>query len=367
MNKSKTKIVIASVLKPVDEVRNYEKIATSLSVNKNYEITVLGTSSKSALIGDQIATIAWGEFPRLSIKRLKVQGEFWRILIEIKPALIICTTFELLLVSVLYRLRFGAKIVYDIQEDYLKNLWHQKFYPFGLRHILGMGIRLQEMVLSPFISGYTLAEKTYKNDISFAKKNSLVLENKSRPILRENTSQNFKIIFTGTISTYSRTKESIDLYLMIKKELPKSTLLVIGYVPVPSYKTLLETTYEDYSGIELKLHLSPVSHSEIIKAISSAHLGIIGYMPNPVNINKVPTKLYEYTSATLPYLVQKGTHWAAMGEKLGGAIPIEFTQPDITYIKDRLATIETLAYAKSGYLWEECDAEIRKFISELIS
>lgn len=168
----------------------------------------------------------------------------------------------------------------------------------------------------------------------------MILENKSIPISSGKNTPNFKVIFTGTITSYSQAKESIDVYLNIKDQLPKSRLTVIGHTPVSSYRRLMENSYKDHSEIALKLSSNPASHAEIIKEISTANLGIIGYTPNPVNVNKVPTKLYEYTAAKLPYLVQEQTTWSEIGEKLGGAISIDFSSPTIPYIKDRL-TINT--------------------------
>ena len=110
MNKSKTKIVIASVLKPVDDVRNYEKISSSLADNKNYEITVLGTHSIEDPKYDRINTRAWPRFHRLSLQRIKIQSNYWKNLKELNPDLIIFTTFELLIVSVLFKWRFRSNI-----------------------------------------------------------------------------------------------------------------------------------------------------------------------------------------------------------------------------------------------------------------
>jgi len=367
MNKTKTKIVIASVLKPVDDVRNYKKIASSLAANENYRIIILGIGGNSQPESSQIIFKSWRKFNRLSFDRLRVQRAFWKTMKQEKPDLIICTTFELLLTSVLFRSRHQVKIIYDIQEDYLKNLWHQKFYPTGLRHVVGLSIRAMEWALSPFISGFTLAEKTYQNDIRFVRKKFLILENKSLPISPQKISEYFKVIFTGTITSYSRAKESIELYLQIKDQLPGSTLTVIGHVPVSNYQKLLEHSYHDTPNVALKLSSNPIAHGEIVDEISSANLGIIGYLPNPVNVNKIPTKLYEYTAAKLPYLVQNETTWSDIGAELGGVIPIDLTHPDGPYIKDRLANITISEYAKNGYLWREDEEKLSKFIHAIIS
>ena len=367
MYKSKTKIVIASVLKPVDDVRNYEKMATSLVKNEKYLVTILGTYSIRKSSQSQIIFRSWYSFHRLSLGRIGIQLAYRRILISIKPDLIICTTFELLLVSVLFRTRHKVKIVYDIQEDYLKNLWFQKLYPYGFRHLLGLGIRALEFLLSPLISGFTLAEKTYQEDICFVRRKSLILENKSLRIFKEKRGTNFEVIFTGTVSSYSRAKECIELYLQVKNQLPESNLTVMGYVPISGYKNFIESKFGNHPNIKLRLSNTPVPHHEIIDVIAMASLAIIGYIPNPVNMNKVPTKLYEYTSAKLPYLVQSESHWANLGVGFGGAIPIRFEDPNSTDIMSDFEKIGTDTFVFSGFLWKENEADFLQFISDIIN
>ncbi len=367
MNKSKTKIVIASVLKPVDDVRNYEKIANSLTKDDNYEITILGTHSNSQQSNKQIFNKPWTRFKPHSIQRIMVQKSYWRILKELEPNLIICTTFELLLVSVFYRWRFGSKVIYDIQEDYLKNLWHQRFYPIGVRHVLGASIRIVERFLHPWISYYFLAEKIYQKDIRFTQRKSLILENKSLKIPTAENKNKFKVIFTGTITSYSRAIESIELYLMIKNQLPDSILTVIGHVPFPSYKKLLETRYENLPNIDLKLSSSPVSHLAIVEQISTANLGIIGYSPNAINQYKVPTKLYEYITAKLPYLVQKDTIWFEVGTRLGGAISVDLNKIDSMQITTQIANVHKQGFAQSGYLWQEQEESLLSTVHSIFN
>ena len=351
----------------MDDTRNYEKIATSLIKDKKYRITILGIASANEHSHSEISFKPWGNFSRLSFGRIGIQFAYRRRLAELKPDLIICTTFELLFISVLFRILNGTKIVYDIREDYLKNLWFQKFYPFGIRHVLGLSVRVMEFLVSPFISGFTLAEKTYRKDIGFVRQKSLTLENKSLPIIKGQSKEYFSVIFTGTVSSYSHAKESIELYLQISDQLPKSALTVIGYVPVLSYRLQLESIYGSHPNIKLKLSDTPVPHVEIMKEISIANLAIIGYKPNPVNTDKVPTKLYEYTAARLPYLVQSNSLWANLGRNLGGAIPIEFEDPTSTDIMKYLDAFDEQPFAKSGFLWDENEIEFRKYILDIIN
>lgn len=131
MNKPKTKIVIASVLKPVDDVRNYEKIAISLATNENYAITILGTEGNSLSENSRIVFNSWGKFKRLSLQRLIIQRIFWEKLTQEKPGLIICTTFELLLTSALFSLGIRQKLFSIFRRTISKIFGIRNFIPLA--------------------------------------------------------------------------------------------------------------------------------------------------------------------------------------------------------------------------------------------
>ncbi len=365
MNKKKTKIVIASVLKPVDDVRNYEKLACTLAKEKHYELFLMGTSSTQIGSLTHIHQLPWPDFKRLSIGRLIIQWRYLRQLRNVRPDLIIITTHELLITSVLYRLFSKSKLIYDVQEDYYRNLMYQHFYPKIFRIPLALLIRLSERICAPFITHFLLAEAVYVSDIPFVKKRFSIVDNKSLPIEKMPKSDTFKVVFTGTISTYSQALESIILYQKIAPAFKGSQLTVIGYCPSVSYRKKMETYAS--KTIHLKLSNRPIPHADIVEEIASADLAIIGYSPNPINERKVPTKQYEYTVARLPYLVRKGTHWSALGEQLGGAISIDFETTEPQEIVDKFNRLDTHLVNAAAADWKENEQILLDTIDAIIS
>jgi glycosyltransferase involved in cell wall biosynthesis len=366
MSKKKTKIVIASVLKPVDDVRNYEKIGCSLAKLKDCEITMLGVASKKNSQNENIQFLPWRSFDRLSIGRLNVQLAFVKKLFILKPQLVIVTSHELLIMAVIGRLFVGYQLIYDVQEDYYKNLSHQHFYPWIIRKIMAVSIRCTEWLTRPFISHYLLAEEMYLNDLAFTKNKRTVIDNKSLAITNQSTQQ-FKVIFTGTISDYSKCLESIELYQKLKSSLPNPTLVVIGYCPSVNYLNQLKKKSRLDESIQLLILEKPVPHQEIVEHIASANLAIIGYECNPVNVFKIPTKQYEYTAARLPYLVRSDTYWSELGSTWGGAIPIEFTSPDVKIILEFLASFDPNSVKTADALWIKNEDILLKCVDSFIN
>ncbi len=137
-------IAIVSVLKPVDDTRNYEKLARSLGNTNKYAINIIGFWSKNIPSRHDITFHPVFRFGRTSIRRLFVPLIVWKKLLEVKPELIVVTCAELLPVMVLYKIIFGTKIIYDIQENYYRNIMYSGAYPALVRYPLAAGVRFVE-------------------------------------------------------------------------------------------------------------------------------------------------------------------------------------------------------------------------------
>lgn len=365
MLKKKTKIVIASVLKPVDDVRNYEKVACSLAKEEMYELFMMGTIGTKNDYDSTIHLLPWPPFQRLSIARFLIQFRYFFQLKKVRPQLVIITTHELLLTSVFYRLFFKTTLVYDVQEDYHRNLQYQHFYPAIVRLPLAQLIRLTEKLCAPFIHHFLLAEAVYEQDIPFVKRCFIIIDNKSLPIQKLEKKGTFKVVFTGTISSYSQAIESIQLFEKIAPSFDNPQLTVIGYCPSARYRKKLVTFQSDV--INLILSDKPVPHSQIVHEIATAHLAIIGYSPNPINELKIPTKQYEYTAAQLPYLVRKDTHWSRLGEQLGGAIPVDFDDLDAKKIRTLFDNLDISSIQHAAAEWTENEQKLRETIANILA
>ena len=178
MNK---KIVIASILKSTQDIRTYHKIAKTIANQTNYDIHLIGHTSTNDNTSTNDGNIKFHRlytFPRLSLKRLTANWYFFLLLWNLKPNIIIVSTFELLPASLLYKLLFRVRLGYDVQENYAFNVYYSKVFPYLLRPILYFWIRLLEIFAHPFINFYLLAEDCYALEIPFMKSKSYLLPNK---------------------------------------------------------------------------------------------------------------------------------------------------------------------------------------------
>jgi glycosyltransferase involved in cell wall biosynthesis len=281
------------------------------------------------------------DFKRLSWARFFAPWKLFGILLKVKPKLIISTTFELLIVTIIYKILFGAVILYDIQENYYRNIAYNKTYPPLIRNILAIYSRGIEYFSRPFISHFILAERAYEKEFSFSKGKSIVLENKykesggntkvlnrTKPV----SGQPVKLLYSGTISEEYGIFEAIDLTEKLHKTDPNITLSIIGYCIKKQTLAELIKRIKGKSFISLTGGGSLVKHEQILEAIRKADFGLVSYRPNKSTENCIPTRLFEYQAHLLPMIIQENKLWKGFCEPAQSALFINYPDADTSVL-----------------------------------
>lgn len=344
----KTRILIASVLKPVNDTRMFEKIGQSLAKLPETVVHVAGFSAKGLSNFPNIVFHPIFSFPRLSLGRLAAQWKYYKLLTQVKPEVIVANTFELLPVSVLYRIIHGCLILYDVRENYYANIRFQPTFAKPLRWLLAHTVRLIEKGASNFVLHFFLAERTYSKELPFLKKgNFTILENKFRSRKKEETTQTTPVLlqanklhflYSGTISEVYGILEAIDLVKALQKIEPGVTLTIIGFCAQPETLQKVQQAIADHSFITLIGGAAHVPHPEIVQAIREAHVGLLPYRLNESTRNCLPTKMFEYQANALPMLIPRNQLWETIVEAAGAGISIDFTRFSAKDILNRLTT-----------------------------
>jgi glycosyltransferase involved in cell wall biosynthesis len=327
----KKKIVIASILKPVDDVRAYEKIAQSIAKTNKYEVNIIGNLGKKESNSKHITFNTHTLRSNSIIKRILIREKTLFTILTIRPQLLIITTYELINIALLAKLFCNCKVIYDVQENYAVNA---KYLSKSiLKKAYSFIIKLKEKVSRWFVSEYWLAEACYADQLNFVKNRFSIIENKAKAVSHIRVpKEEIRLLFSGTISNYAGVKNAIYLLRKIQEKHTNASLKIIGQIHDVALEKYLLEKQKTTCNIELNISRNSISHDQIIDAIFSTNLGIIGYEENEINRYKVPTKLYEYSRYQLPFVVMKETHWAQIGMQLGGSIPIDFQAPNIEEI-----------------------------------
>ncbi len=309
----KTKVVISSILKPVYDARNYKKIAISLAKSGNYEVYVSGYPQEVENPDPKVTILPLPRFKRLGISRFFQPMKTLGIWIKVKPELIIVNTFELLAVSLLYKILFGTKIIYDIQENYYRNLTASESYPTPVKHILAAFVRGIELTSPLFVSGFLLAEKCYRKELGFLRNPVQVIENKyvGKIVDKKKSAHpsTLRLVYTGTIASEYGIFEAIHLSQELRQYFPQLTLVIAGHCPNGStWKKLLEITNSlTYINIIGGEELIP--HNQIIKEITEADFALLPYKFPSYYSDRIPTRIFECLCLKIPMICRENPAW----------------------------------------------------------
>jgi glycosyltransferase involved in cell wall biosynthesis len=325
-------IVIASILKPLDDVRHFQKLGNSLAKLPNVYVHILGreTTYQIPKTGSNITFRVLFPSQGNLFQRLIAPWRLFFYLVKVKPEQVISCTNELLIVIILYKILFGTKIVYDIQENYAENIRNKANLGFIAKSVIATYIRSIEIICAKFIDQFWLAEACYERELPFVKGKFITLENKSlffrhREAISLRSNKVIHLLFSGTIAKENGIFEAIELAHALHKIDNRYRLTIVGCCHQPETAIELEKLALTYKSFISLIHNTiPIEYRLIQENVLKADIGLICYQTQPNFKNKMPTKLYEYTTAGLPILLQNNPKWNRFCDDYKNAITIDF-------------------------------------------
>ncbi len=326
--------VIASILKPLDDTRIYEKLGLSIRESNKYQVNIIGFGVKKPPSHPDICFHTIYHGTRLGIGRLLAPWKFLHQLAKLRPALTVVCTPELLFPAALYKIFYGTKLWYDVQENYRRNVQHQSAYPNLLKPLFKLAIWMVETGTRPFVDQYLLAEKGYVGELIFVKGKHIVLENKYHGIkLPRQTpaSDHVHFVFTGTVSLENGIIQAISLVQALHQQQFPVQLTIVGQVPEAGLLDQIRNQINSQQHlIKLVGGAELVPHREVMEYASTADFGLVAHQPNPSTENCIPTKIYEYLGLGLPMLLQSHTLWESVVAPYEAAVVLNYNnfQPE---------------------------------------
>lgn len=367
----KRRIVLASILKPVDDTRMFEKIGGTLSNVNDYEIFVIGYPTQGAVKSHQnITQLPLKSFERISLGRLLAPWLVMKLIHKVKPELLIVNTHELLIVSILNRIFFGTRIIYDIRENYWRNILHTKAFPAPFRPFLAAWVRLKEKLTAPFFHGFFLAERAYEKELSFLRNRQVVLENKMvvpAGFQRSESHGKMGLLFSGTLAESTGIFQAIDLAKKLHQVDLKIELKIIGYCALPSTLSEIKKEISGLSFITLVGGDRLVPHPEILEAIATSDFGIICYPPSYHIENRIPTKLYEYMACRLPIMLQKQESWIEICKPYEAALAVDFRNIQPTELFAMMTSARFYSSDPVNVTWNSEEPRLLKKVRDILA
>ena len=328
---SKKVAVIASVLKPVDDTRMFEKLGLSIRESKKYRVNIIGFGVKNPPVKKGITFHTLYQGKRISLERLLAPVKFLVKLFRIKPDLTIVCTPELLLPAVSYKIIYKSRLWYDVQENYRLNVKHQDAYLGVLKPLLNLGVWLTETFSSRFVDQFLLAERGYAKELAFLGGRQVILENKFVSITPRGLSDrtaDTKMIFSGTCSKENGIVEAISLVTTLYQCGYKVHLTIAGQVPNPQLHKFIEDLADKHDYINLIGSRSLLPHTTTMDLVAQADFGLVAHQPNPSTENCIPTKVYEYLGLGLPMILQQHSYWESIVAPYQAAVVLDYQNFD---------------------------------------
>ncbi|MBC6698793.1 glycosyltransferase family protein [Hymenobacter puniceus] len=332
-----TVILLASVLKPLDDTRMFGKFGRTLAARSGTAVHVAGR--EAALppdTPDNLYTHSLLRGTRLSWARLQAQVHYWRLLRQLQPQLVVVHAPELLPLTLLWQaLGFRRQFLYDVRENYALNIRTQHVYPAWLRGLLAGAVRTLETVAARRAARILLAERSYAAELPFASpQNTVVLENKYQPQPTETLptqarslpafGQPLRLLYSGTISELNGVFEAVEFTQRLRRHWPNAQLTIAGFCQQPAVLAQLQQLAAADDAIVLVGGDEPVPHAHIVAEIQRSHLGLLPYRPHPSSAHCIPTKLYEYLAHGLPLLLPPNPLWQEVACRYQAAVVVEF-------------------------------------------
>lgn len=323
-------ILLASSLKPVKDVRAWEKLGRSLRETNTYSLNIIGFSGKMLEQEDGVNFFSSKSSFDSKWKRVISQLRFIRLLVQIRPRVLICCTYEYLPVAVLFKKLFNFKLVYDVQENYVANLDLNPNLTGKAKERATRIIQNSESVNG--IDLHLFAEKCYGEEMP-EKRPFLVLENKYsgqiKPVkpIRFPLRKGYRFVITGTITPAFGILNAVLWFKSVLKEFPESRLNIIGHLTLSEFGKELSQACQNVPEVELSLSEIPVPHEQIIQAMAKADFALLPYQNHPAIKDKMPTKLFEAAALGIPVLITPNQKWENFLKPFSGGFPVDFSNP----------------------------------------
>lgn len=367
---TKKVIAILSVLKPVNDTRNFEKIATSINNTNKYAVNIIGFYAKNIPNKANISFHAVFNFQRNSVRRLFVSVKIFKKLLKVKPELIIVTCPELLIVSILYKILFGCKVLYDIQENYYRNIRYTSTYPWGIRYLLAGLVRVVELIAYPLIDQYLLAESVYSSQMNYTLPKAIVIENKAHipegiQQLTHTTHQNLVFVYAGTIAEHYGIFDAIQFISKLKMHINQLNLTIIGYAPNNKICHKIDEITQNKDYIKITGCNALIPHNQILEVMKKSDFCLLPYQTNKSTQGRIPTKLYECLAMEKPVIITPNPAWDPIIIKNNAGIIHDFTSNIESVIEKLTANFYGNDLSRT-YHWADNSKKLLDIIDELL-
>ena len=302
-------ITIVSCSHYPDDERIYHKEIKSLATN-NYKINYFTLSdSESNLSNDKINHINYrkSDYSIIDyIKSIEIR------LIKIPTKIIHIHEPELFSLASNIKKIFGAKIIYDVHEDYTSMIYTFSKWNSCIKYLKAKYWIFRERLFLSQVDEIIIASPTIMNsDFKSQGFKPILLENfplhKYVKKIDFSSKQKNSLIYHGNFGPERGISELIKAMPIIIKKIPDISLSLYGVFRTKNYESDLNRLID---RLKLRKHvylIGHLPHNDIWGHLEKHKVGVIPFNDNPLTQINTPTKLFEFMAAGCQLVIPKLT------------------------------------------------------------
>jgi len=209
---------------------------------------------------------------------------------------------ELFSLAINIKKKLGAKIIYDVHEDYVSMIYTFSKWNKHIKYLKAKYWSLKERFFLRKVDEIIIASSTIVNsDFKAQGFSPLLLENFPSNTLVGDIDFNQKIknslIYHGNMGPERGIVELIEAMNHVIKIIPDATLSLIGGFRTEDYRKEVNSRI-DMLGMRKHIILQDhILHKDVWRYLADHELGIIPFNENPLTAINTPTKLFEFMAS----------------------------------------------------------------------
>ncbi|MBC1457149.1 glycosyltransferase family 4 protein [Listeria newyorkensis] len=297
------KVLIMSSVHLWNDTRVFHKEAVSLA-NLGYDVTLYAAASNHVYENNipnlQVITFA----PKSKVQRWQIWIKLYSIARNSDAEIVHLHDPELLPLGYILKKIHRKKVIFDMHEDFPAVLQTRKIGNMSVPKWLLRFISTAEKKMLQKMSAVIYAEKYYKENYETLTVKQLDIYN--YPFLQETLEiEKYEIptlIYAGAIHEIRGFKEMLAVAQLLKKDNYHFQLLIVGKVPERLDAYAKQFLHENDLADKVKL-VGRLDLHELMTFYAKSHIGLAILHPEANYLRSLPTKVFEYMSVSLPYVL----------------------------------------------------------------
>ncbi|MGO4957473.1 glycosyltransferase family 4 protein [Luteococcus sp. Sow4_B9] len=313
-----TKVAHLSTVHRPRDPRIFNKEASALAA-EGLDVTLIARGTGS----DPVNGVTMEELPQTQgrLQRM-VQGQLnaWRALGRVRPDVVHAHDPELIPMAMLWARTHGAGFIFDAHEDLVGQIEDKAYLKGPVKAAARLYARLILGLADRFADGIVVAtpviREKYRNPHTTVVRNFPWLKDFPQ-VEREPVSG--RVVYVGGLT---RSRES-GVMLETVKAVEGASMLLAG--PADAHTQALLDALRPDDGIDYR---GTVAASEVPALLATGAVGFVFLQPLPNYRESLPTKLFEYMAAGIPFIASDFPYWRGLFEKYDAGVFVDTTTPE---------------------------------------